>query len=136
MLRNALFASALAAAALSATATELSFQIAGIEGAEGQLLVALYDEGGFLKTAFKSVRLKPDGGTAAGTFGDVAPGVYAAVAFHDENGNGKVDFNPVGIPVERMGFSNDAKVLMGPPSFAASKFDVEGAAKSIAFTLR
>jgi uncharacterized protein (DUF2141 family) len=136
MIRKSLLAFTLAAAALPALATEVTFQVAGIESAEGHVMVALYDENGFLKKAVKGARVKPAGASVAGTFGDVPAGSYAAVAFHDENGNGKLDFNPIGIPIEKTGFSRDATGLMGPPSFADSKFEVNGAATAIVVTLR
>ena len=40
------------------------------------------------------------------------------VAFHDENGNGELDRNVLGIPTEGHAFSNDATGRMGPPAFA------------------
>jgi uncharacterized protein (DUF2141 family) len=136
MIRKSLLACALAAAALPVFATEVTFEVAGIASDEGHVMVALYDEGGFLKTMVKGARLKAAGRSVSGTFGDVPAGVYAAVAFHDENGNGKLDFNPMGMPIEKMGFSRDAQGVMGPPTFADSKFEVNGAATVVSITLR
>jgi uncharacterized protein (DUF2141 family) len=130
-------ASLLLLAAASARAAELTIEVQGIEKAEGQVLVALYDdEAQFLKKPFKRLRLAAAAGGAKGTFGDVPAGKYAATAFLDENGNGKLDMNMIGIPSERLGFSNDAAGLMGPPEFSAARFDVDGAAKSIVIRLR
>ena len=36
---------------------------------------------------------------------------------HDENSNSKMDFNFLGMPLEGYGFSRDAPVTFGPPSF-------------------
>ena len=60
----------------------------------------------------------------------IEPGVYAVQAFHDENGNFDLDRNFLGMPQEGMGFSNDAPMRFGPPSFedAAIKIDAGGAA--------
>jgi uncharacterized protein (DUF2141 family) len=41
----------------------------------------------------------------------------AISAYHDENGNGQLDKNSLGIPSERYGFSGGARGLTGPPSF-------------------
>jgi uncharacterized protein (DUF2141 family) len=41
---------------------------------------------------------------------------------HDENANGKLDTNFVGMPREGVGASNDAKGHMGPPKFNAASF--------------
>ena len=39
---------------------------------------------------------------------------------HDENMNGKLDTHLLGIPKEGYGFSNDAKVFLGVPSFSSA----------------
>ncbi|MDR2086592.1 MAG: DUF2141 domain-containing protein, partial [Dysgonamonadaceae bacterium] len=46
-----------------------------------------------------------------------AHGDYAVSIFHDENDNYKLDTGMFGIPVEKTGFSNNAKGVMGPPKF-------------------
>ena len=57
-------------------------------------------------------------------FGAVASGSYAIALLHDENGNGKADM-AVMIPREGFGFSRDAPVRFGPPSFAKAAFPVK-----------
>ena len=44
--------------------------------------------------------------------------------FVDENDNGKLDANAIGMPIEPYAFSNDASGSFGPPSFAQAKFVV------------
>ena len=44
-------------------------------------------------------------------------GPLALSLFQDANGNGRLDMNPMGIPVEPIGFSNDAVGNFGPPKF-------------------
>jgi uncharacterized protein (DUF2141 family) len=46
----------------------------------------------------------------------VPAGRYAIALLHDENGNGRMDM-AVAIPREGYGFSRDAPVRFGPPSF-------------------
>ena len=46
--------------------------------------------------------------------------------YNDENMNGKLDTNWLGIPTEGYGFSNDAKGMLGPPSFSAASFPYGG----------
>jgi uncharacterized protein (DUF2141 family) len=55
-------------------------------------------------------------------FEDMPPGTYALAVFHDENMNGKLYTNWLGIPTEGYGFSNDVKALLGSPSFSAASF--------------
>lgn len=59
-------------------------------------------------------------------FLDIPPGTYALVVIHDENMNGKLDTNWLGVPTEGYGFSNDARVLLGAPSFSAASFQYDG----------
>lgn len=59
-------------------------------------------------------------------FTDVAPGDYAVTMIHDENGNAKLD-TMLGIPREGVGFSNNPRLIAGPPSFVATRFAVKAA---------
>lgn len=68
------------------------------------------------------------------TFTGVTPGRYAIALLHDENDNGKADRALGMMPKEGFGFSRDAKVRMGPPSFDSAAFDVT--ASSIRQTIR
>jgi uncharacterized protein (DUF2141 family) len=56
----------------------------------------------------------------------LAPGDYAVSLLHDENGNGKLDKNLLGIPKEGVGFSQNPVLAFGPPSYAATRFGVAG----------
>ena len=57
------------------------------------------------------------------SFGD-PPGTYAVKLHIDENENGELDTNFLGIPKEQFGFSNNAKAL-GIPKFEAASFVVD-----------
>ena len=59
-------------------------------------------------------------------FLDIPPGSYALAVIHDENMNGKLDTNLMGIPTEGYGFSRNAKALLGSPSFSAASFPYDG----------
>ena len=59
-------------------------------------------------------------------FEDIPPGTYALAVVHDENFNGKLDTNFLGIPTEGYGFSNDATAALGAPSFSAASFSYDG----------
>lgn len=54
------------------------------------------------------------------------PGDYAVSLLHDENANGKLDKNLLGIPTEGVGFSQNPRLAFGPPTYAATRFDVAG----------
>ena len=49
--------------------------------------------------------------------------------------NGKLDTNRFGFPTEGYGFSNDARELLGPPSFSAASFPYDGSALNMTIKL-
>lgn len=61
------------------------------------------------------------------------PGKYAVMAYHDANGNGKLDKDSNGRPLERIGFSNDAKEKAGSfmPHFHDALIDVKKGGENI-----
>ncbi|MCX6301035.1 MAG: DUF2141 domain-containing protein [Bacteroidia bacterium] len=62
---------------------------------------------------------------------DLKPGKYAVRYFHDENGNGALDTNNLGIPTEGYGFSNDAYGMFGPKPFNEWLFEFNASKKII-----
>lgn len=64
------------------------------------------------------------GGNASCVFLNVMPGVYAAAVVHDENGNGRLDKNLIGIPKEGYGVSNNHTYTMSSPKWVESRFVV------------
>jgi len=54
-------------------------------------------------------------------------GKYAVSVFHDENSNGKLDTNFLGIPREGVGASNNAKGHFGPRNSARQRFNSRAA---------
>jgi uncharacterized protein (DUF2141 family) len=48
--------------------------------------------------------------------------------------NGKLDTDPLGVPTEGYGFSNDAKALLSAPSFRAASFPYDG--RNVDMTIR
>lgn len=54
------------------------------------------------------------------------PGTHAVALFHNENGDGKLDTNFIGIPREDVGVSNNQFRANGPPNWDDAKFNVNG----------
>ena len=54
-------------------------------------------------------------------YNDLPFGVYAIAFHHDEDNDGKMNRNFLGIPTEGYGFSNNPKIYTGPPTFDESK---------------
>ena len=67
---------------------------------------------------------------------NIASGTYAIAAFLDENGNGKMDINFLGIPKEKYGFSNNARPLMRAATFKEASFVVTNKENTIHIKLK
>ncbi|MEO0897567.1 MAG: DUF2141 domain-containing protein [Bacteroidota bacterium] len=59
------------------------------------------------------------------TFDSIPVGEYGIAVYQDIDRNGKLKTNLVGLPTEPIGFSNDAKIFFGPPSFEDAKIEVK-----------
>ena len=98
----------------------------GLRSDRGQVLCALFSSpAGFPKKADRAVAHAKSGISgrhATCEFEGVPSGIYAVAVFHDENSNGKLDTNFMGIPREGVGASNNAKGRFGPPKFSAAAF--------------
>ncbi|BCS96287.1 hypothetical protein DSLASN_19190 [Desulfoluna limicola] len=55
---------------------------------------------------------------------EIPAGEYALLVYYDENNNGKIDKNFIGIPKEPLGFSNRYEPK-GPPSYSRAAFVLE-----------
>jgi uncharacterized protein (DUF2141 family) len=75
-------------------------------------------------------------GAAVLEFRAVRPGRYAIALLHDENGNGKADRALGMMPREGFGFSRDAPVRLGPPSFGSAAFEIDGAGATQTIRMR
>ena len=96
----------------------------------GMVMVALYDSA----SAFDGGSARPVAATAVpasgnrvvAAFENLPAGDYAVKAFHDVNGDGEMNTNPFGMPVEPYAFSNNAVGNMGPARWSAAHFAVSG----------
>jgi uncharacterized protein (DUF2141 family) len=106
-------------------------KILNIRNSTGTVACALFESPvgfpiEFLRSATNVMVIKIRKTQARCDFEDIPPETYAMAVIHDENMNGKLDTNRLGIPREGYGFSNDAKGWLGPPSFSATSFRYDG----------
>lgn len=73
-----------------------------------------------------ALRIPAVAGAMVITLPDLAPGTYGIAAYHDENGNGELDGNLIGYPVEPFGFANNPRLRFGPPDFQDFSVVYEG----------
>ncbi len=126
ILGTALFLAALSSAA---SAADLKLTVENLRSSEGTVYIAVYNSAETFPKDGKSVAgqyIPVTDTTANAVFIGLKPGRYAVSVFHDENGNGHLDTNLLGVPVERYGFSNNASGSFGPPSFDAAAVDLSG----------
>ncbi|RKR11463.1 uncharacterized protein (DUF2141 family) [Flavobacterium sp. 90] len=111
---------------LSAQNVKLTVAVSGLKNDTGIVKVGLYNsDGTFLKTTYKSLTSEIKNNQVVVTFDNLPTGEYAISTYHDENNNGKLDRNAMGIPSEAYAASNNAKGFMGPPSYKDAKFIVD-----------
>jgi uncharacterized protein (DUF2141 family) len=119
-------------------AADLRVDIQGVPAAGGRVLAALFNRaedfprGNAMAADFADAA----GPTASVLFAGLAPGEYAVAVYHDANGNGRLDTNLVGQPIEAYGFSRDASGAMGPPRFIDAAVKIDGADLAIKINLR
>ncbi len=96
-----------------------------VKSENGKVVMALHSNDTFMKGAgIMNAESKIEEGKVTITFKNVKPGEYAIMALHDENENGRMDFEANGMPKEDYGMSNNV-MSFGPPNYDDAKFNVE-----------
>lgn len=119
----------------------IHMKVLNIRNSTGTIACALFESPAgfpteFLRSATNVMVIKIRNTQARCDFEDIPPGTYAIAVVHDENMNGKLETNWLGIPKEGYGFSNDAKALLGTPSFSAASFPYDGQNLELTLSLR
>jgi uncharacterized protein (DUF2141 family) len=103
----------------------LRINVENVKNDEGVVRVLLYDsEDTFLKTHALEASAPAVEGATQIVFMGLEAGKYAAVAFHDDDSNGKIDRNFLGIPVDGFGFSGEAGGKLKRPDHEEAAIDV------------
>ncbi len=113
-------------ATLVSAQNSLTVEIVNLKSDKGVAIVALLDE---VEETIKDKTSEIKDNTCTIVFNDLKDGSYAIRCFHDENDNGELDTNFIGIPKEGFGFSNDAFGKFGPKKFSEWLFEVQGDTK-------
>jgi uncharacterized protein (DUF2141 family) len=120
-----------------AQAGELTVTISDIRSNKGQLLVAVMSSDAAWNDQAKPVAVRKLPATESPMVLklELPAGSYAVQVLHDENDNGKLDANLMGIPTEGYGFSNNPQV-MRRAHFDEARFDISEAPAAITVRLR
>jgi uncharacterized protein (DUF2141 family) len=133
----------------SAEQSSVTVNISGARSQKGNVVVCLWSKENkdfpicSSAAAYKSTTLKANSSNLVTTFQNVPSGEYAISAFHDENGNGKLDTNWMGMPKEGIAAPNMDKEKnqnqgrRERPSFDKMKFNLNSSTTvSVSFMYR
>jgi uncharacterized protein (DUF2141 family) len=134
-LSRTILSSALFLTVSAASAATVEVRVAGVT-AKGKVNVAVCDKERFLKQCAYSASAPAQAGETTVLVKGVPPGTWAVVAYQDENTNGELDTNLLGIPKEAYGFSRDARSKFGPPGFDDAAIEVGEAPATVNVRLR
>jgi uncharacterized protein (DUF2141 family) len=104
-----------------ATST-LTVRVTGLRNANGKILMSLMRDSNSVEK--RAVEIEANTLSARTVFENLPQGVYSVYVFQDENMNGKMDSNEMGIPIEGYGVSNNPERRMGPPDPEETKFTI------------
>lgn len=117
-----------------ASAHWINLAVEGLRNSNGVVTLTLYpdDPARFLKPkgSLYVTKVTARQGLAHACIYIPEPGGYGLALYHDENANGRIDRNALGIPKEGFGFSNNPRIFLSAPSFAKVRFVVTGGGAS------
>jgi uncharacterized protein (DUF2141 family) len=129
------------ATATKLQAAELTVNIEGLQSNSGKVIVRVYsgkdqwlEDDGHVALAEISLADWTADSTVT-TALELEAGEYAVSAYQDEDEDGELDSNFIGIPKEPAGMSNKPKARMGPPKYEDAAFDLPEEGLSIAVEL-
>jgi len=116
--------------------SELVIHITGFENSNGVAKVAIVNSktNYNAETPFKGFNFTIINNEVIKTI-NLPFGEYAVKVYHDENGNNELDTRIFGIPIERYGFSNNARGTFGPPEYEDVLFKLDSLKKEITITI-
>ena len=106
---------------------KLIVKVEGLKSTTGNLVVGVYQSSpDFLKKEFTSATIPVESRNQQFTLSGMPGGSYAIAIYHDENEDGKLTANFMGLPKEGYAFSNNARGLVGPPDFNKAAIKLYG----------
>jgi len=103
----------------------------------GEVRCALHDRKNWMGARSGEAIAKPKKGRAVCAFDGVPHGAWAISVHHDENGDGEMETNFLGIPKEGWGVSRNAPAgAFGAPDFDDTRFVVSDEPVSLTIKIR
>ncbi len=117
----------------------LNVEIDGLRNQKGQVCISLYNNSrGFPEDSDRVLQkqcVKVSSIPLQVKFENLKLGSYAAVVMHDEDNDGTVKQDDLGIPLEGFGFSQNPEIVTSAPKFGDAAFFVAGASTDIKIKL-
>ena len=107
--------------------SSITIEIKGIPSEKGNVFIGLFrskDEFPVFGKQYIGKILPVIGKKMTYSFDNLSEGKYAIAIYHDENKNGKLDKNYLGVPTEVYGFSNNARRTFSAPSFEEAQINL------------
>jgi uncharacterized protein (DUF2141 family) len=126
-----------ASPAFSESPSSVLIEVSGFKNTRGTLNCRLFTKAADFPDGdgIVTLRVPITGSNTSCSFSIVEPGTYAIAVVHDENGNGKLDKNFVGVPSEGYGVSNNKTYALSAPKWTESNFTL-GATESKALLVK
>jgi uncharacterized protein (DUF2141 family) len=111
---------------LSQSTSTVLLEVSSLKNTRGTLNCRLFTKASDFPDGegILTVRTPIAGANTTCTFPNVEPGTYAVAVVHDENSNGKLDKNFVGVPSEGYGVSNNKTYALSAPKWDESVFTI------------
>ncbi|MBI2840622.1 MAG: DUF2141 domain-containing protein [Acidobacteria bacterium] len=115
---------------------KLTVTIINVRSDSGYVRIALFNSPEtHLKSSFRSERIPATGQHCVVVLDQLPYGEFTFIVHHDENGNGKMDKNFLGMPKEGYAFSRGARVSFGAPSYRDCTLKLEASELSVVVKL-
>lgn len=112
--------------------SKLVLMFSNVPDIPGSLMIAVYNKPeSFRKDSYKSIKVASTPGEMQVEIPGLSPGEYAVMVFHDQNGDGKLNKNLLGIPQEHWSGSLNTRFVLGAPSWKQTRFMLQKTGSSI-----
>ena len=108
--------------------TNIQLLVSGFNNTNGQLAIAIFNNSNSFASeseTYMDSTLTVTDDEMTILIEDINPGTYAISIFHDENENGELDVNWIGMPQEGFGFSNNPSIGFSAPTYDECNFTIE-----------
>lgn len=112
---------------------EVTVEVGPLKNLKGELRCGIFNQPeGFPtdpKRALARDHHKPEGNTVVCRFAGLAAGTYAVSVLHDEDADGEMATNFIGVPTEGYGVSNNKIPSMSAPKYEDARFTLAAGEK-------